>query len=41
MVVMVRGTDRWVSSVPWSAAGADGDRGPLSRGVMGMNRWFS
>jgi hypothetical protein len=33
-------TDKWASSVPWSAAGADSDRGPLSRGVMWMNRWF-
>lgn len=37
---MVGGTDRWASSVPWSAAGADGDGGPLGRGVVWLNQWF-
>lgn len=40
VVGMVGRTDRWASSVPWSAAGADGERGPLGWGVVWLNRWF-
>lgn len=40
VVGMVGGTNRWASSVPWSAAGADGDEVPLGRGAVWLNRRF-